>query len=147
MFSLAGFELKTIDFHSDALTNLTIRPWVSLAHRVNFCIAFVLQYHFLFSAHISVLLSPCSLLYLQQTKSSINHISGVEWVYNCIHSWSWPKWDSNPQPNWFINWPTELSGHDEFDVPWKTTLYICSDVTLQSLPLSVPTFKAQWRYS
>ena len=42
-----GFEPTTIEFHSDALTDWAIRPWVQLALRTNF--VQLLQFHHLFS--------------------------------------------------------------------------------------------------
>ena len=42
-----GFEPTTTEFHSDALTDWGIRPWVQLALRTNF--VQLLQFHHLFS--------------------------------------------------------------------------------------------------
>ena len=42
-----GFEPTTTEFHSDALTDWGIRPWVQLALRTNF--VQLLQFHCLFS--------------------------------------------------------------------------------------------------
>ena len=86
-----------------------------------FYLVFIFYFYYLF-AH---------LLYLPQSMSCTDHMSGVEWIDTyCIQSYSCPEWDSNPQPMSSIQMvqSAELSGHNEFDMHSETTLYICSDV-------------------
>ena len=54
-----GFEPTTTEFHSDALTDWAIRPWVQLALRANSVQLF--QFHLLFSVRFHFGYSLCQL--------------------------------------------------------------------------------------
>ena len=143
-------------FHSDALTNLAIRPWVHLTLRAN--LVQLLQLHLIvqcwrfISAIAFVSRHICFKRNLAQVITLV-----VEWIdtYD-IHHWrifrsieSWPEWDLNPRPLNSVQTlePTELSDH-EFNSHSESTLYsyfnfislFSTDVSFRPLPLSVTTF-------
>ena len=95
----------TTEFHSDALTDWAIRPWVQLALRANF--VQLLQFHCLFSVtfHFSycLLQSPC----LFSSKFCWgNHMSVAEWVETYgIHHWR-IIWSSYRKSAWIVFEPT-----------------------------------------
>ena len=82
-----GFEPKTTEFRSDALTNWGIRPWVLLAHRDNFVqiLLFhpVVQYSHFISVIAFVSLHSCFKSNLAQVITL-----AVEWIDTyAIQSW------------------------------------------------------------
>ena len=98
------------------------------------------------------------LLYLPQSMSCTNHMSGVEWIDTyCIQSCRCPEWDSNPQPiefhsdaviNWAIRpWRVWHALRNNFVHPLWCHLLFSVQISLWSLTLPVPTFTAHWRHS
>ena len=92
-FSEVGFEPRTTDFRSYALTNWAIRPWVQLAVRANLvqllqfhlfvqCSRFISAFAFV-SRHICFKLSLAKVITLQRcscTDVSFNN------YFQCLHS-------------------------------------------------------------
>ena len=83
-----GFKPRTATFHSDALTNWAIRPWIQPAVRANFVQLF--QFLPLFSVHISFCLLPSSVATFGSSEIS--------------HRWSCYQWN-----DWCI-WYSSLKG-------------------------------------
>ena len=73
----------TTEFHSDALTNEAIRPWVQLALRANF--VELLQFHHLLSVTFHFDYCLCQLPHLFELKVSWgNHVSGADELIHIV---------------------------------------------------------------
>ena len=101
-----GFEPTTTEFRSDALTDWAIRPWVQLAHRINFvqllqfplfvqCWRFTSVFAFV-SRHICFKGSLAQVITLQRNELIHMVVTTEGFLEIAIESWT--EWDLNPWP-------------------------------------------------